>query len=144
MVLDIKKNKLKIEKIAQNRNLKFAVVFGSAASGLMRDSSDTDIAVLQKNHIPLDYRSFLDINSELTDALALGFRKIDLVDLATANILLRYEATQNGILLYGDETDYQNYRTFAFKDYIDSQSLRDLESLIIRKRQSALATQLNV
>ncbi|MEK7564732.1 MAG: nucleotidyltransferase domain-containing protein [Patescibacteria group bacterium] len=138
MMLNIKDSKLQVEKIAQNYNLKFVVVFGSAASGLMKNSSDIDIAVLRKNHSLLDYKSFLNISSELPDALSSGFRKIDLVDLSPANILLRYEATQNGILLYGDETSYQDYRIFAFKDYIDSQSLRDLESLIIKKRQEAL------
>lgn len=144
MQLDIKKNRPQIENIAQKHNIKFVVVFGTAASGLMRDSSDIDVAVLQKNHALFDYKSFLDVSGELADALASGFRKIDQVDLASANILLRYEITQNGILLYGDETVYQDYRIFAFKDYIDSQSLRDLESLIIKKRQDTLATRFNV
>lgn len=143
MQFDIKKNRPQIEQMAQKHNIKFAVVFGTAASGLMKDTSDIDIAVLRENHGPLDYKSFLDISGELAGALASGFRKIDLVDLAPANILLRYEITQNGILLYGDETAYGDYRTFAFKDYIDSQSLRDLESLIIKKRQAALANRFN-
>ena len=140
---DIQKNKPLVKDIAQKHDLKLVVLFGSAASGLAQDSSDIDIAVLRKDHTPLVYGSFLDISGEFSDALGAGFKKIDLVDLAQANILLRYEITRGGILLYGDETVYEDYRIFAFKDYLDSQSLRDLESALIKKRQDALADKIN-
>lgn len=141
--MDIEKSKLPIEKIAQKHNLKFVVLFGSAASSRMNNTSDIDMAILAKSHAPLDYRSFLNFAADLSETLGAGSRKIDLIDLAKANILLRYEATRNGVLLYGDKIAYQDYRTFAFKDYIDSQSLRDLESILIKKRQNALATKVD-
>ena len=60
-------------------------------------------------------------------------KKIDLTDLNNANILLRYEITRNGIILFGDPQDYEELRAFSFRDYIDAKSLFELEDIIIKK-----------
>lgn len=128
----------KLRPIATQYKLDFIVLFGSAAKGTMTDMSDIDIAVLQQQAIPLTTQQFFDLMDEFTTRTNEP-RKIDLVDLATANPLLRYEAIMNGKLLYGNELAFAEYKLFAFKDYIDSQSLFDLEKKLILKRQRILA-----
>lgn len=61
--------------------------------------------------------------------------KIDLTDLDKVNILLRYDVTSGGKLLYGDENNYAQYRAFAFREYIDAKPLFRLEDYLINKRQ---------
>ena len=70
--------------------------------------------------------------------------KIDLTDLSNANILLRYEITRNGILLFGDSQDYEELKAFSFRDYMDAKSLFELESIIIKKRLSFIKERLAV
>jgi len=70
--------------------------------------------------------------------------KIDLTDLNNANILLRYEITKNGVLLFGDPQDYEELKSFSFRDYVDAKPLFDLEDKIIKKRLSFIKESLAV
>jgi hypothetical protein len=54
-------------------------------------------------------------------------------------VLLRYEITSNGLLLYGNEIDYLSFKSFAFRDYIETKNLRILEKRLIFKRQKLIA-----
>jgi predicted nucleotidyltransferase len=127
------------EEIAKHYKLAFVVLFGSVATGGERKGSDIDIGVLKRDRTPLSYAEFRDIADAFSEKLtAHAFSKIDLVDLATANILLRYEITSGGVLLSGDGGEYEAYRIFALRDYRDSESLRQLETELIEKRQKEL------
>lgn len=127
------------EHVARENQFKFIVLFGSAAQGTLKDSSDVDIAVLKADHTKLTYEDHRTVYELLESLYSTGMRMIDLVDLSTANPLLRYEAVMYGKLLQGNELDFAEYKLFAFKDYIDSQSLLVLEKKIITKRQQFLA-----
>ena len=129
--------------IAQQYGLAFVILFGSVARGKEREKSDVDIAVLREDRVPLSYVQFSDIAEAFARTLEGTFTKVDLVDLACANILLRYEIAAGGTLLAGNEDVYEAYRRFAFRDYVDSQSLRDLEETLIRKRQAEIHRTLN-
>lgn len=118
---------------------RFIVLFGSAAKGTMKDSSDVDVAVLQDHNIPFTYNDYYALYKTVQSLYETNDRRVDLVDLATANPLLRYEAVMQGKLLQGDELDFAEYKLFAFKDYVASQSLFDLEKKLIAKRQQFLA-----
>ena len=59
---------------------------------------------------------------------------LDVTDLSRADPLLRREIMFRGTLLFGDEMDFLAYKAFAFRDYIDSQDLRDLEEEQFRKK----------
>ncbi len=87
--------------------------------------------------------SDLDLYSQILDGIStileIPYEKIDLSDLDNANILLRYEITLGGKLLYGNELDYLELKSSAFRDYIDAVKLRDLESLMIGKRQKMIS-----
>ena len=144
MTLDIEKLKLKTEEIVRKHNIKFVVLFGSQAELLkstVKKDSDFDIAVFLNSGKPL----FVDFKlyGELLDEFSKLFNvkdsiKIDLTDLNRANILLRYEIINKGLLLYGDEDEYAQFKAFAFRDYIDAKPLFDLESFLIKKRQKLI------
>jgi len=86
------------------------------------------------------YSQFLD---GLSTILQIAYEKIDLTDLDNANILLRYEVTCRGKLLYGDELEYLELKSFAYRDYIDAKRLFDLERDLIGKRQKMILESLD-
>ena len=131
-----------LESLARKYHLKFVIVFGSAVIGRLKKDSDLDIAVIHEREAPLIAKDFFNLMNALTDLLGKGFSKVDLVDLAPANILLRHEITSRGKLLFGDEFGYGEYCVKSFKEYIDSKSLRDLERDLIIKRQKMLGEKL--
>lgn len=129
--------------IAEQHGLALVILFGSAANGRERTGSDIDIAVLREDRVSLSTRQFFDVVGAFLETFGETFSRVDLVDLAEANILLRYEIATGGVLLAGDENTYGAYRRFAFRDYIDSRSLRDLEKTLINKRQEDLRAMLH-
>lgn len=131
-----------LNKYTREKGIKFIVLFGSRAAETARDDSDFDIAVYLKGNRSVfgdlssgEYSEMLDKFSEF---FGINPDKTDLTDLNSANILLRREITSSGKLLYGDKNEYEQYKAFAFRDYIDAKPLFDLESLLINKRQKFL------
>lgn len=140
----IKEIKNKIEEFALKNNVGFVVLFGSQAVRSAKKESDIDIAIY------LNDNRFVFGNAEMFSEILDGLRnvfesqglEIDIVDLRTADILLRYEIISKGNLLYGDEIDYENYKSFARRDYMDARQLFDLEDLLITKRQNLIGSML--
>lgn len=133
-------NREKLDKTAAEKGIKFIILFGSHAAGRTRKDSDFDVAVLteQGDNISKSLNYYNDTLFFLSDALNIPDYKLDLTDLNNANPLLRYEVVFGGELLYGDRTDYDEYRAFAFRDYIDAKPLFNLERHLIKKRQRLL------
>jgi uncharacterized protein len=140
MGIDVEGVKKDLGRVLQQYPVRFVVLFGSAASGIVKDRSDIDIAVFLDDGKLL---SSSEIYSDLLDILCRAFGvfedRIDLTDLKKANILLRYEVTSGGVLLYGGADAYEQFRLFAVRDYVDAEALRDLEDVLLRKRQDELA-----
>jgi predicted nucleotidyltransferase len=139
-MIDIEKIKSKIKKIAEKYDIKFVVLFGSQADLLkiLKKDSDFDVAVFLKGKRAFfaDANLYGDLLNEFSKLFNVDDSiKIDLTDLGRANILLRYEITSNGLLLYGDGDEYAQFRAFAFRDYHDARPLFALESFLIKKRQ---------
>ena len=134
------KNEQKLAEYAEEKAIKFIVLFGSRASGAETRESDFDVAVFLKNEKDFfsDYKLYLDLLGNLSEILQIGTNQLDLTDLAKANILLRYETTSRGKLLYGDEDEYTEFKAFAFRDYIDAKPLFELEDILIKKRQELI------
>ena len=132
---------LQLAEFASQNSIRFIVLFGSQTQIISRDGADFDIAVSVQGR--KSFMSDLDLYSQLLDGLStileIPYEKIDLSDLDNANILLRYEITLKGKLLYGNEMDYLELKSFAFRDYIDAGKLNDLESLLISKRQKIIS-----
>ena len=121
--------------IGKKYKLKFIILHGSYAKGVIHKDSDLDIAVLGEQKPSV--KEFFAIQNDFSDFF--GDRKdreLDFKTLHHADPLFRYLAVRDGILLYGNQTEYAEYKAYAFKDFMDTKDLRDLETkitLFIRK-----------
>ena len=109
------------------------MLFGSRATGSPppRPDSDLDIAVLgcSEEHFWACYRQLSEVFSELT---------LDLVPLNTADPLLRHEIMGSGVRLYGDPDLFCDYRSYAYRDFVDSEDLRALEERLSQVKTARL------
>jgi predicted nucleotidyltransferase len=92
--------------------VKLIVLFGSVARGQPRPDSDVDIGVLGA-----EFWDGLEIGSELGACLG---REPHVVDLATANDLLRFQVAREGVPLHEGEADaWPRFRAESAVRYFD-------------------------
>lgn len=105
--------------------------------GNAEKESDFDIAVSLKNNKSIfeDLGKYSELLENFSKIFSAGDNKIDLTDLNNANILLRYEITRKGVLLFGNAQGYEDFKAFSFRDYVDAKPLFELEDKIIKRRQ---------
>jgi predicted nucleotidyltransferase len=86
--------------------LAFAVLVGSRAAGTERDDSDWDIALYWRDGIPWLERAAKTetLRRELATALGENETRVDLIDLANANLAMRAAVTEEGLSLIGEES----------------------------------------
>lgn len=112
--------KKSIDEIACSYKIDFLVYFGSYQTKYYNSESDIDIAFLSSELLDNDKR----VN--LLEELILYHRKseIDLVDLRTAEPVLRYEIAKNGRVLYEKEEGlFEKYSLFYIKRYYELRPL---------------------
>ncbi len=126
--------KRQLKECVEKYKIELMVLFGSQAKGRPYQESDFDVAYLSKKD--LSGKEIIALNCDLMDIFS--YDRVDLVDLRKTDPFLRYEIARNSQLLYGKEMDYLEFKAFAFKDYIDHQSLFDLNSVLIRRRHQLL------
>ena len=118
--------------VGKKFNLRFIILHGSYAKGTPHTGSDLDIAVLGRRRIGLD--ESLDIHGELGRIFGDNEeRELDLKTLHQVDPFFRYLVVRDGILLFGDGTEYEEFRAYAFRDYMDSADLRKLEFRLLEK-----------
>ncbi|MBI5193000.1 MAG: nucleotidyltransferase domain-containing protein [Nitrospirae bacterium] len=132
--------KFQLEEFSSQHGIRFIVLFGSQVNEFrefQREDSYYDIAVslCGIKSVTSDFKLYSQILDGLCTILNIPYEKIDLADLDKANVLLRYEITFRGQLLFGYEMDYLELKSVAFREYIDAKGLRELESCLINKRQ---------
>lgn len=89
------------------------VLFGSAAKGGMRATSDVDVAFLSDQKFTA-YDIFI-IAQDLAGALN---REVDLVDLQAASTVFQVQVIRNGKVIYcSDEYKRMLFEMLAFKKY---------------------------
>ena len=140
-MLEIIPQKEAINSAVAIHSVRFLVLHGSYATKTAHAESDVDVAVFFEPGAPAlaSMSAYGELCQALTEALGVGMRNLDVVILNTANILLRYEVTSKGILLYGNCNAYDQYCAFAFRDYVDAKDLFQLEHELIENRQRFLA-----
>lgn len=124
----------KLYSTAKKHGLKFVILHGSYATARHQKGSDLDIAVLGKKEIPFakllklifDFEQIFGNNRE---------RELDMKTLHRVDPFFRYEVTRVGKLLYGDSTDYEEYKAFALRAYEDAKPLFELEHTLAQKYQ---------
>ena len=125
---------------AQKNGIKFVVLFGSQAKENAREDSDFDIAVLTtpEKDIKANMDNYNNILFGLSEILKIPDYKTDLTNLNRANILLGHEVVFGGKLIYGNENEYEEFKAFVFREYIDAKPLFDLEDFLVRKKLNLL------
>ena len=121
-----------LRKISETYNLRFIILHGSYAKRTSRPGSDLDVAILGKRYI--DGRSYLKIFGELENVFGNNEeRELDMKTLHHVDPLFRYQVTRDSVLLCGNPAEYEEFKAYAFRDYMDSKDLRDLEEVLLRK-----------
>ncbi|OGK15080.1 hypothetical protein A2690_02285 [Candidatus Roizmanbacteria bacterium RIFCSPHIGHO2_01_FULL_39_12b] len=127
-------DKEKIAKIAQKHKLLFVILFGSKARGEKPNiETDIDLAVLT-NRTPGN-KLFGNLFSEFSDI----FRgeNVDVRFLNDSDLLFRNGVVRDGILLYGDEGNYLNFKLLTIKQYVDDgkKYFPMLDRLVIKQQE---------
>lgn len=123
--MDDTKIKSKINELALKYQLSMVLLFGSRAKGQENISSDFDIAYLSKKKLDL-----MDESRLVCDLMEI-FRsdKIDIVNIRKAPpLLMKHIFNNNKILFCADKKNYDAYRTYSLKKYIEAKPLFDLKS----------------
>jgi predicted nucleotidyltransferase len=120
-----------LEAVSRRLGFRRVVLFGSRVTGSPppTEESDLDIAVSRSGDAPTSFWESHQALSEIFEG-----EKLDLVDLDTADPLFRWEIVRGGVLLWGDELDFLEFRAFAYRDFIDSADLRELERTLSAKK----------
>jgi predicted nucleotidyltransferase len=127
----------KIEEVGRKHRLKFILLHGSYATDRMKPDSDLDIALLGEKQV--EFEELLDIYRDLTEIFGDNLqRELDIKSLHKADPLFCYQVVKDSRLLYGDLTDFNEFRAHAFSNYFDSKDLFHLEKILIQKFQNYL------
>jgi predicted nucleotidyltransferase len=112
--------------VAERLGIRLVVAFGSRIGGALPpgDDSDFDLAVLRDRG-----RGAPATHAECYSGLAGIFSdlSVDLAFLDDADPLFRHEVMAGAVLLHGDPDLFADFRSFAYRDFVDSKDLRELE-----------------
>lgn len=116
------------------------VLFGSHAAGLPAPGQDSDVDLALAFQPGCRRRRLWDYYEDLRDAFPGA--PLDIVFLADADPLFRWEIMRQGRLLWGDPLEHLDYRAFAFRDFVDSADLRALERRLFEKKMALVRERL--
>ncbi len=130
----------KLTAVGERLGLRMVVLFGSRATGSPPPAaeSDLDLAVAFSSGHSV---SWWDAHRELSAVFPAHV--VDLVFLADADALFRWEILGAGVLLRGDPIEHLELRAFAFRDFVDSADLRRLERVLFEKKLACIKRQLH-
>lgn len=113
-------NKVTLNEIVEKYNIELLVYFGSYGTKFYNSESDIDIAFLSSSYLSIQEKL------ELLEDLIHYHKKseIDLVDLRTADPVLRYEIAVNGRVLFEKEENlFERYSLFYIKSIYEHKSV---------------------
>ena len=96
-------------------DVQFAVLYGSAASGALREDSDVDLAVMYPSSLGVDH--LIRLTEEVSGVFG---RDVDLVDLRRAGPILKMQVLQNGRpVVVNDPGAFERFRMYTPSEYFD-------------------------
>jgi len=126
-------NKVAVAKefLVRERNVKFAYLFGSLATGTSGPLSDLDLAVYLDGRLDL-----FTCRLKLMEALAkvLKTENFDLVVLNQASLVLKHEVIRDGVVLKDDRPRRIMFESKALREYLDTAHLRDVQRSYLREQ----------
>ena len=130
--MDIEKLKPKIAELAEKYGLSLVLLFGSQATGKTHPKSDVDIAFLTEKRLDL-----MDtIKLQMVFSETQKIKDLELVDIKNAGPLLLKQIAEKSVLLYENKKDsfpFYNFKIYAFKIFMESKRLFDLQKLSFNK-----------
>lgn len=121
------------DALANEKDIQFAYLFGSRATGHEKPNSDFDIAIYPINSLSskmetLTYLSQIEIRLENI----LKTDKIDLINLRDATPLLRFKIIKNGVLIFEkSKNERVNLVTKWLSEYFDIKPFLDYRNKIV-------------
>ena len=110
-----------LDPIARQFGLRFVVLFGSLARGIANSESDIDLGILAERPLTFDER--LEIWSALTPLFS---GDVDLAVLNHADPILGFEVASSGMILFEYKPfAWENWKSYAFRQYWDTKKFRD-------------------
>ena len=101
--------------LSKREDIAFAVVFGSAAGGEVRDGSDLDLGIFFTEKPGSE--ELIDLLTDVADLLA--FDRIDLTDLSKADPILAFEALSGRFLCKNDRAKTAEFSSLTSRLYED-------------------------
>ncbi len=120
--LDREEIRRRAARFARRRdNIAALYLFGSAATGKMRSTSDIDIAIMSTSTCVIDGFEKAAMETELSNIL---HRDVDIVVFHQADTLLQHQILKYGKLLYvKDDKERVRQETIARRQYLDTRHL---------------------
>jgi uncharacterized protein len=126
-IISIEEIRDRLTPLFKDPELRFVLLFGSAVSEKMHKQSDIDLAFLYKrpeNIVALTNRVIRLLHTD----------NIDVVDLKSANPLLKFSIAKNCKILYEKEKGmFNEFYSLAFRLYVDTKKLRSAQATAIRR-----------
>lgn len=121
-----------LKPIVQKFGIRLIVLFGSVVHGTANAESDIDLGVLTNR--PLTFNQRLKLWGALSSLFDV---EVDLVVLNHANPVLAFEVASNGNLLFEAKPNtWDNWKSFGFRQYWDTEKFRvDLSKFITRRAE---------
>lgn len=124
------------EYLEGNRNIVFALVFGSAVNGAFNKLSDIDVGIYTVDELPL-----LEMGRLVTGLEKIVKKKVDLVilnDIYKKKPNFANQVIKTGRLLFTrDEDVFVNFKTKVLLYYLDVKPLLDMNRAALERRIKA-------
>ena len=121
------------EILQKNKHIKFALLFGSFASGTQYDLSDMDIAIYTEEKLDI-----LEFGMLVSDLENVTNRRIDLVelkDLYKTNAKLAFNIiNSHQVIFCNDDEKYINFKSNTMQYYFDIQPMYEMFDKQLLKR----------
>ena len=110
----------KITEIGRKYKLKLVVIYGNRLE--------------YHNFKAYAFRAYMD--SEFSNIFK--GKEIDIKSLHRVDPFFRYQVMRDSILIYGNLLEYHNFKAYAFRAYMDSKDLLQIEKILSQKTISYL------